>query len=174
MADAARSCNGCGACRSQLPDVRMCPIFRNAPAEESSPRAKANLMRGVLSGQLDPATLTSDDFKEVADLCVHCHMCRLECPATVDIPKLMAEAKGSYVAVNGLGLNQWAMALVDTLCSWGQHVSRRFRIGRWAIALRAGCWRKVWHRAGTQVAALRFAHLSARGGSAALDAASAP
>ena len=80
IAQAARDCNGCGACRSQLSDVRMCPIFRFAPAEESSPRAKANLMRGILTGQLPPATLTSDEFKAVADLCVNCHMCRLECP----------------------------------------------------------------------------------------------
>src|SRR5690606_3403270 len=28
MMEAARLCNGCGACRSQSPDVRMCPIFR--------------------------------------------------------------------------------------------------------------------------------------------------
>ena len=37
VAEVARDCNGCGACRSQLSDVRMCPIFRLAPAEESSP-----------------------------------------------------------------------------------------------------------------------------------------
>ncbi len=117
IAQTARDCNGCGACRSQLADVRMCPIFRFAPAEESSPRAKANLMRGVLSGQLPPATLTSDEFKAVADLCVNCHMCRLECPATVDIPKLMMEGKGAYVATNGLNSSDWLMARVDRL-SW--------------------------------------------------------
>ena len=50
----AAACNGCGRCRSQSPDARMCPIFRFAPREEASPRAKANLMRGVLSGQLPP------------------------------------------------------------------------------------------------------------------------
>ena len=33
--------------------VRMCPIFRFKPAEEASPRAKANLLRGVLTGKLD-------------------------------------------------------------------------------------------------------------------------
>ena len=51
----ARSCNGCGACRAQDGGVRMCPIFRFAPAEEASPRAKANLMRGILSGELAPS-----------------------------------------------------------------------------------------------------------------------
>src|SRR5262249_36209838 len=52
MATTARACNGCGACRSTSPDVRMCPIFHLSPREEASPRAKANLMRGVLSGAL--------------------------------------------------------------------------------------------------------------------------
>jgi Fe-S oxidoreductase len=114
---ASRACNGCGACRSQLGDVRMCPIFRFAPAEESSPRAKANLMRAILTGHLPLTTITSDDFKAVADLCVNCHMCRLECPASVDIPKLMMEGKGSYVRTNGLSTTDWFMSRIDRL-SW--------------------------------------------------------
>ncbi len=137
VAQTARSCNGCGACRSQLPDVRMCPIFRIGPAEESSPRAKANLMRGILTGQLDAGTLTTDEFKEVADLCVNCHMCRLECPASVDIPKLMMEGKGSYVAVNGLSVSNWAMALVDTLCSVGSLFPP---LSNWALGNRGVRW----------------------------------
>jgi FAD/FMN-containing dehydrogenase/Fe-S oxidoreductase len=136
-AQTARSCNGCGACRSQLPDVRMCPIFRIGPAEESSPRAKANLMRGILTGRLDPGMLSSDEFKDVADLCVNCHMCRLECPASVDIPKLMMEGKGSYVAVNGLSVSNWAMALVDTLCSIGSLFPP---LSNWALGNRGARW----------------------------------
>ena len=46
--------------------------------------------------------MATDDFKQVADLCVNCHQCRQECPANVDIPKLMIEAKAAYVRVNGL------------------------------------------------------------------------
>ena len=105
MAVAARACNGCGTCRTTSPDTRMCPIFRMNPREEASPRAKANLVRGLLSGNLPGDTLLQDVCKEVADLCVHCHMCRLECPANVDIPKLMLEAKAAYVNTNGLTLH---------------------------------------------------------------------
>ncbi len=108
----------------------MCPIFRFAPAEEASPRAKANLMRGVLTGQLDAATLTSDEFKTVADLCVNCHMCRLECPAGVDIPKLMIEAKAAYVAANGLRLDDWLLTRLDLLGSLGRRCCARSPIGR--------------------------------------------
>ncbi len=99
---AARACNGCGDCRTQLPTERMCPIFRYGPREEASPRAKANLMRAILTGRLDPAELKGDELKTLADLCVNCHQCRLECPAHVDIPKLMVECKSQYVLTNGL------------------------------------------------------------------------
>src|SRR5207247_7335054 len=75
MASAARACNGCGACRTTSPDTRMCPINRMNPREEASPRAKANLVRGLLAGNLPEDTLLQDACKEVADLCVHCHMC---------------------------------------------------------------------------------------------------
>ena len=59
-----RDCNGCGACRSQTQNVRMCPIFRFAPAEEASPRAKANVIRAILSNQLSPAALADRRVQE--------------------------------------------------------------------------------------------------------------
>jgi Fe-S oxidoreductase len=137
VAQAARDCNGCGACRSQLSEVRMCPIFRFAPAEESSPRAKANLMRSILTGQLPPSTLTSDEFKAVTDLCVNCQMCRLECPASVDIPKLMMEGKGSYVQTNGLSTSDWLMSRVDRLSWLGSMLAP---LSNWAITNAVARW----------------------------------
>ena len=137
VAQSARSCTGCGACRSQLRDVRMCPIFRFAPAEESSPRAKANLMRAILSGELDSSTLARDEFKAVADLCVNCHMCRLECPASVDIPRLMTEGKGAYVRVNGLKPGDWALSRIDMLSGWASF----FRpLANWSLTNRPARW----------------------------------
>lgn len=137
MTDAARQCNGCGACRTQSDNSRMCPIFRASPREESSPRSKANLVRGLLTGALPGGVALDDDFKQIADLCVHCHMCRLECPASVDVPKLMAEAKATYVATNGLALDDWLMTRIDGLCGWASRVPRA---ANWAIANRAMRW----------------------------------
>ncbi|MEX2315744.1 MAG: anaerobic glycerol-3-phosphate dehydrogenase subunit C [Pirellulales bacterium] len=127
---AARLCNGCGACRATS-EVRMCPIFHLAPREEASPRAKANLVRGVLTGALPNDTLVTDACKEVADLCVHCHMCRLECPANVDIPKLMLEAKAAYVKTNGLPLHDRLLVRIDTLAALA---GRLPGIANWALA----------------------------------------
>jgi len=133
----ARTCNGCGRCRTQLPDERMCPIFRQGPREEATPRAKANLMRAILTGRLDATAFEGDDLKRLADLCVHCHQCRLECPATVDIPKLMVECKAQYVLTNGLRPTDWVLAHLDRVCAWG---SRLHLLANWAIANRQMRW----------------------------------
>jgi FAD/FMN-containing dehydrogenase/Fe-S oxidoreductase len=116
---AVSDCNRCGVCRTQTPDTRMCPIFRILPGEEASPRAKVNLLRGVLTGAVDLHQLTSGEFKNIADLCVHCHACRIECPSGVDVPRLMRESKGAYVAANGLTFAQWVMTHLDILGSLG-------------------------------------------------------
>lgn len=163
--DAVAACNRCGECRTQMPQVRMCPIFRFAHTEEASPRAKANLIRGVLTGALDLSVLTGDDFKTVADLCVHCHCCRLECPAGVDIPRLMRESKGAYMAANGLSLSAWAATRLDLL---GALASRVAPVVNWAFGNRQMRWllektlgiaqgRKL-----PRVASRSFLHLAAR------------
>jgi len=133
----ARSCNGCGACRSSEPDVRMCPIFRARPTEEASPRAKANLMRGIFTGQISAESIHGDDFKRIADLCVNCQMCRLECPAGVDIPRLMVEAKGQYVATNGLRVGDWLLAELDLVGKYGSMLGT---VANWVITNPQARW----------------------------------
>jgi FAD/FMN-containing dehydrogenase/Fe-S oxidoreductase len=134
---AARACNGCGRCRTSSSLERMCPIFRFGSREEASPRAKANLVRAVLTGPLDPEQLATDDVKAIADLCVHCHQCRLECPAGVDIPKLVVETKAQYVKTNGLSLAQSALVHIDRLSAWG---SRFSLLANWMITSRRARW----------------------------------
>jgi FAD/FMN-containing dehydrogenase/Fe-S oxidoreductase len=137
LAATAVACNGCGRCRTQSPEMRMCPIFRFAPAEEASPRAKANLMRAVLAGELDPAALSRDELKAIADLCVNCHQCRLECPAAVDIPKLMIEAKAQYVAKNGLSTTDWVITRLDRFARWSNWIAP---LANWALHTRWTRW----------------------------------
>jgi FAD/FMN-containing dehydrogenase/Fe-S oxidoreductase len=135
--EAARNCNGCGVCRAQNSEVRMCPIFRFAPAEEASPRAKANLMRALLTGKLPASAEKTDEFKAVADLCVNCQQCRLECPAGVDIPRLMLEAKAAYVSSNGLRLGEWLLTRHDLLGAVGSLVAP---LANWLIRNRGFRW----------------------------------
>lgn len=115
IAQLTRSCNGCGRCRTTGPLERMCPMFRVLPTEEATPRSKANLVRGMLTGTLDPNTISTDQLHDIADLCVNCHQCRLECPASVDIPKLMTEVKAQYVLNKGLKPSEMFLARLDRI-----------------------------------------------------------
>jgi FAD/FMN-containing dehydrogenase/Fe-S oxidoreductase len=137
VSDAVALCNTCGDCRSQTPGGRMCPIFRVSPSEEASPRAKANLIHSVLTGGLELESLTGEAFKSIADLCVHCHMCPSECPAGVDIPSLMVEGKGAYVAAHGLQLSDWVAARLDLVSAMASKLSP---LANWAIANRRCRW----------------------------------
>ena len=137
LAHTARSCNGCGICRTQSAQTRMCPIFRFAPREEASPRAKANLMRAISTGNLDRAELQGDELKGIADLCFNCHQCRLECPASVDIPKLMIECKVQYVATNGLRPSDAFFTRLESFSTLGSMIRP---VANWAFANRQMRW----------------------------------
>ena len=117
ISQVTRSCNGCGRCRATASNERQCPVFRANPREEASPRAKANLLRGVLSGELRVEDLAGDRAKEIADLCFNCHQCRVECPGSVDIPKIVGELKAQYVATNGLSLSDSLLGRIDTIAA---------------------------------------------------------
>jgi FAD/FMN-containing dehydrogenase/Fe-S oxidoreductase len=119
VAAEALACNGCGHCRADGPGRRMCPIFRAAPDEAAAPRAKANLLRLLLQPDADPNVFSADEARAVADLCVNCKMCAAECPARVNIPKLMLEMKAANVARHGLGRTDWAMARTEAFARLG-------------------------------------------------------
>ena len=89
-------CHGCAQCRS-LVGTTMCPTYKATRREHASPRAKANLLRNIISGRLDPtASYVADATRDVTDYCIECGMCVHECPSNVNIPKLMLEAKARY------------------------------------------------------------------------------
>lgn len=118
LSQATRNCNGCGRCRTGGVVERMCPVFRIERSEESSPRAKANLLRAVMVGDLDPQQLASDEMKAVTDTCFNCHQCRIDCPAGVDIPKIANEIRAHYWATNGLPLSERLLNRLDILFRW--------------------------------------------------------
>lgn len=119
----ALACNGCGACRADGPPERMCPIFRAGRTEEASPRAKANLLRAILHDGGDLQAVAGADVRAIANLCVNCKMCERECPAHVNIPKLMLEAKAANVAEHGLDRADWVMARLGSFSALGSTAS---------------------------------------------------
>jgi Fe-S oxidoreductase len=133
----SRQCNGCGRCRTNAPTERMCPLFRISRSEEASPRAKANLIRGLLSGDISGPQSESDQMREIADLCFHCHQCRFECPSQVDIPRMVVELKAQHTATNGLRITDRLLSRIDLLTN----VASRFpRLANWAMGNRSMRW----------------------------------
>ena len=130
-------CNGCGMCRSRRPETRMCPVFRRDQNEESVPRAKANLMRGVLDGQSDLSLLTTEASKAVADHCVHCHMCLSDCPAEVDVPKIAFQSKSAFAAAHGISLSDRFFSQFDRILTTLSFISCPVN---WSIANRWTRW----------------------------------
>src|SRR5262249_24000161 len=60
-----------------------------------------------------------------------------ECPAGVNIPKMMLEAKAAYVAENGLGRLTWALARTDMLSFVG---SKFAPLANWLMNRRTFRW----------------------------------
>ena len=113
------ACTGCGECRTQASGMRMCPIFRATQEEAATPRAKANLLRFLLDPGTDATAWTSDEARQVAEWCVNCKMCALECPSRVQIPRLMLETRAAYVAKHGLGRDDWVFARTESFAWLG-------------------------------------------------------
>jgi FAD/FMN-containing dehydrogenase/Fe-S oxidoreductase len=87
---AVERCFGAGACRKR--DVgTMCPPAAATGLEEHSTRARANLLRAVVSGELPVESLRTDEAREVMDTCIGCKACKTECPARVDMARLKTE-----------------------------------------------------------------------------------
>ena len=90
-------CNGAGDCRkSNLIGGTMCPAFKVSGDELKTTRARANVLREVL-------TRGGDDklIKEVLDSCLACKGCRSECPSNVDMTRLRAELLQHYYDRHG-------------------------------------------------------------------------
>ena len=107
----------------ELPGLRHLPLARSDVAdvpelsrrrsEAASPRSQANLIREVATGQVDPRLWGADEFKAHADLCIHCKLCRTECPSAVDVSSLMLEAKAAYVEKHGLPPGDWIFSRIE-------------------------------------------------------------
>jgi FAD/FMN-containing dehydrogenase/Fe-S oxidoreductase len=133
----AVGCNGCGMCKTQSPESRMCPFFRAEQREEASPRAKANVLRDMLTGQLDPHEWTAETMKDLSDLCFNCKQCQIECPSNVNIPQMMIEAKAAQVAAHGLSRADWILSRAHSFGWIGSTASLAMN---WAIGSTAARW----------------------------------
>jgi Fe-S oxidoreductase len=109
---AAEACTGVGECRkSHLMGGTMCPSYMATRNEQDTTRARANMLRHVLTEARDGMNAwDSEQVKGVMDLCLSCKGCKSECPSNVDVARLKAEWQQHYYDVHGVPLRSRLVA----------------------------------------------------------------
>jgi FAD/FMN-containing dehydrogenase/Fe-S oxidoreductase len=100
---AAEQCNGSADCRKTvLSGGTMCPSYMATRNEKDTTRARANILREVLTRSKKENPFANQEIKEVMDLCLSCKGCKAECPSNVDVAKLKAEFLQQYYHTEGI------------------------------------------------------------------------
>jgi Fe-S oxidoreductase len=85
-------CNGSGDCRkTEIAGGTMCPSYMASRDEMSTTRARANVLRELLSRQDIKHPFDQKDIYKVLDLCLSCKACKSECPSGVDMARIKVE-----------------------------------------------------------------------------------
>ena len=114
FARAVELCNGAGVCRKKL-EGTMCPSFMVTQDEEDSTRGRANALRAVLDGRLDPDELTGERLYRVMELCISCKGCTAECPSNVDMARLKSDFLALYYRENPRPLRDRMFSQVEAM-----------------------------------------------------------
>ncbi len=113
---AAEKCNGTGDCRkSALIGGTMCPSYMATRDENTTTRARANILREFLTHSDRKNPFDHKEIYEVLDLCLSCKGCKSECPSNVDMAKLKAEFLQHYYDSNGIPLRTRLIAYITSL-----------------------------------------------------------
>jgi len=111
-------CNGAGDCRkSNAIGGTMCPAFKVSGDELKTTRARANVLREVLTRSGDDSLI-----KEMLDSCLACKGCKSECPSNVDMTRLRAELLQQYYDRHGTPLRSWLVARMAQMEQMGRVV----------------------------------------------------
>lgn len=114
-------CNGAGDCRkSNLMGGTMCPAYRVSQDETLTTRARANVLREILTRGWDSEVFHTEhdnktvldltELKQVLDECLACKGCRSECPSNVDMTRLRSELLQHWHDRHGTPLRIWMVA----------------------------------------------------------------
>ncbi len=127
-------CNGAGDCRkSNLIGGTLCPAFKVSGDETKATRARANVLREILTRgwgseafsqalNKEKSILKSKELAEVLDSCLACKGCRSECPSNVDMTRLRSEILQQKYDVSGMPLRSFAVSYMATVEQFGHIV----------------------------------------------------
>lgn len=126
-------CNGAGAClKSNLIGGTMCPAYKVSQDETKSTRARANLLREILTRGFESEAFKDvvagksvydiKELSEVLDSCLACKGCLSECPSNVDMTKLRSEILQQKYDRHGTPFRSWMVARMAKMEEFGAMV----------------------------------------------------
>ena len=135
-------CNGAGDCRkSQVMGGAICPAYKATRDELMTTRARANVLREVLTHDKD--AWRNEDIKRQMDSCLACKSCLRECSSSVDMTRIRSEVLQQRYNQTGTPLRIWLIAHTATIETLGSLVRPIYnfcarnrvisRIIKWAV-----------------------------------------
>jgi FAD/FMN-containing dehydrogenase/Fe-S oxidoreductase len=119
----AEQCNGSGDCRkTEMSGGTMCPSFMATRNEKDTTRARANILREMLTHSPKQNRFDNKEIKEVYDLCLACKGCKGECPSNVDVAKLKMEFLQHYHDEHGVPVRSWLVGNFSKLNALASYV----------------------------------------------------
>ena len=132
-------CNGAGDCRkSNAIGGTLCPTFKVSHDELLSTRARANILRELLTRGLPDQSDTSPLIKEVLYSCLACKGCKGECPSNVDMTHIRAQVLQMLYDRHGTPFRSWMvarMAMVESLGHMVYPLYNYFATARWSSSI---------------------------------------
>jgi FAD/FMN-containing dehydrogenase/Fe-S oxidoreductase len=144
---AIEQCNGSGDCRrpAEMGGV-ICPAFKGGKEEKFSTRARANMMREVLTnGSIKRGAthnLATDNVihnshrnpfldnatYELLNECLSCKACKSECPSNVDMTRLKAEFLQHRFDAKGVPFRNFMVAHMPQIEKLGSHFATIYNV----------------------------------------------
>ncbi|VTP88273.1 FAD-linked oxidase C-terminal domain-containing protein [Sphingobacterium daejeonense] len=125
----AEQCNGSGDCRkTHLSGGTMCPSYMATKNEKDTTRARANILREMLTHSDKANPFDHEEIKEVMDLCLSCKACKSECPSSVDMAKLKAEFLQGYYDSHGVPFRSRMIGHVDSMTELMQPIAGLYNL----------------------------------------------
>jgi len=117
---AAEQCNGSADCRkSAVIGGTMCPSYMATMDENSTTRARANILREFLTHSDKKNRFDHKEIYQVMDLCLSCKGCKSECPSNVDMARYKAEFLQHWHDANGIPIRTRVIANISKLNTLG-------------------------------------------------------
>ncbi|MGN1229416.1 MAG: FAD-binding and (Fe-S)-binding domain-containing protein [Prevotella sp.] len=112
-------CNGAADCRkSTIIGGGMCPVYKATKDETMTTRARANVLREVMTRGGDETLI-----ERVMDSCLACKACKRECPSNVDMTWIRARVLNNMHERHGMKMRTWLVARMATIERIGQKVA---------------------------------------------------